>query len=105
MLGMTPKDISWQPQQDTTLVWRSDAQYLHDLREIISEQESRFRSTALALRSKGYLGKAESTRPQLKVAVSDHREKFNSPLPHLKLNDAGILTSYSRDDSNSATQP
>jgi hypothetical protein len=105
MLGKAPREIAWQPHQSTPLVWKSDEQYLHDSREIIAGQESRFRSTVLVLRAKGYLGKSESARPQLKVAISDHRETVNSPLPHLALNDAGILESYSRNDSNPAMQP
>ncbi len=105
MLGKSPKEISWQPQQSTMLVWTSDQRYLHDLGEVIAAQESGFRSTAQALRARGYLKKGEPARPKLNVAVSDRRESVTSPLPHLELNDASILMSYSRITSDSASRP
>jgi hypothetical protein len=105
MLGIAPMEIGWQPQQSTMLYWTSDQRYLHDLREVIAGQESSFRSIAQALRARGYLRKGESAHPQLNVAVSDRRENVASPLPHLELNDASILMSYSRITADSASRP
>jgi hypothetical protein len=97
MLGVDDKQMPWSVQENITIPWENDAQFLLELSKQVYLEEAKLRATVQKLYAEGLLTKsvAESTRPKLSIIVFDDRQPTqpaNPALPRLAVQDS--RTSY-----------
>ncbi|MGD0857758.1 MAG: hypothetical protein ABR912_00440 [Terracidiphilus sp.] len=97
MLGVDDKQMPWSVQENITVPWVNDSQFLLDLSKQVYLEESQLRATVQRLYAKGLLTRTEaaSIRPKLSIIVFDDRqptEPANAALPQLQVQDS--RTSY-----------
>jgi hypothetical protein len=97
MLGVDDKRMPWSVQENITVPWTNDAQFLLDLNKQVYLEESQLRATVQRLYAKGLLTRTEaaSIRPKLSIIVFDDRqptEPANLALPQFQAQDS--RTSY-----------
>jgi hypothetical protein len=97
MLGVDDKQMPWSVQENITVPWENDGQFLLELSKQVYLEEAKLRATVQKLYAKGLLTKseAESTRPKLSIIVFDDRQPTqpaNPALPQLTVQDS--RTSY-----------
>jgi len=70
-LGVSEKDMSWQPAEGFTIVWAGKADYQKRLGEITEAQREKLQGTVAALRQRGLLTETEAATvaPRLVVSV------------------------------------
>ena len=70
-LGVSEKEMSWQPVENVTIVWTDKAAYQLQLGEIVEAQRKKLRATVEALRQRGLLRESETAdlSPRLYVTV------------------------------------
>ena len=83
MLGVSPDDISWQTQTQTTIAFQSLEQFHIDLLAFVADQEQMYRTTAEDLEARNLVGRGEVSQslPRLELKIMDARGQGAEPIP------------------------
>jgi len=68
-LGVSERDMSWQPTESFNIVWTNRAAYELQLGKIIESERHKLHSTVESLRHQGLLKENELAMPQLAVTI------------------------------------
>jgi hypothetical protein len=92
LVGESPDNPSVRSQVSETIAWKSDAQYLNDLRSVVRRQQDLFEKLRMKLVASGLLTPEESAtvKPSLEIRVLDVRSKRPSNLPPLQQTDSNV---------------
>jgi hypothetical protein len=101
MLHITDPQMPWSVQQNATLGWVNDPQFLSDLGALVKQEEARLRETVHTFYASGLLSKtkAQTIRPRLSIVVFDDRapaQPPNTELPQLPIADSRTTYRISR---------
>jgi hypothetical protein len=89
MLGLGDDALPWKTMTDNSILWKSNQQYVRDLKTEVASEEAKLRETVEALQAKGFLtaDEARDVRPQLSGKITDNRKPAEPPLPRLSFRD------------------
>jgi len=79
-LGVTDKEMSWQPVEGFTIVWTNKTEYQRQLGEITEAQREKLHATVDALRQRGLLTEREAAMVTPRLIVSVQCEIKPCPL-------------------------
>jgi hypothetical protein len=83
MLNVSPEEIPWETNPQTTIEFGSREQFNGALLAFVQEQQHMYRATAEALEARKLLAPSEvlHSLPLLKLNLSDERAEVAAPLP------------------------
>jgi hypothetical protein len=89
MLGVGDNAVPWKTIAGNSIPWKSNQQYLREVKTEVASEEAKLRDTVEGLQAKGFLtvDEARKVRPQLSVIITDSRKPAEPPLPRLSFRD------------------
>ncbi len=89
MLGIGDYSMPWKTIAGNSILWKSNQQYVREVKTEVASEEAKLRETVEALQTKGFLtaDEAREVRPQLSVKITDRRKPAEPPLPPMSFRD------------------
>jgi hypothetical protein len=83
MLGISPEDVPWKTEVDTTIEYESAGQFAGALADFLKEQQDEYRDTVAGLQARELLTAAEAKEalPEMLLTLNDMRGEGAEPLP------------------------